>query len=135
MATALIALAPVFALVLLGFLMKVSPFPTSSVSPAAEKLTYYVLFPALLLHSLAAASLGGLAVLPAAAAMTTGVVIVVRPPTGSDGAERYPFAEYDDAAGPQTHWRPSTLLVSSISVVAAGSSSRKDSVWRPPGTR
>jgi predicted permease len=85
MATALIALAPVFALVLLGFLMKVSPFPTSSVSPAAEKLTYYVLFPALLFESLATARLEAATAGPMALALalatlgTAGLALTLKP--------------------------------------------------------
>jgi predicted permease len=76
MSASLTALAPIFFLIALGYLLRRIGVPGDGFWTGAEKLTYYLLFPALLLHSLAAASLGGLAVLPAAAALTTGVVTI-----------------------------------------------------------
>lgn len=55
----IIALWPVFALLLLGFLARRSGFPGEDFWQPAEKATYYVLFPALLVERLANAQLAG----------------------------------------------------------------------------
>jgi Predicted permeases len=55
----IIALWPVFALLLLGFLSRRSGFPGEGFWQPAEKATYYVLFPALLVERLANAQLAG----------------------------------------------------------------------------
>lgn len=52
------ALTPVLALILLGFLIKRSEFIPNSFWPSAEKLTYYLLMPATLIHSLAGKDIG-----------------------------------------------------------------------------
>jgi len=56
------ALAPIFALILLGLGLRRIGFPGDSFWPAAERLTYFVLFPALLTHRLALSRLGDYAV-------------------------------------------------------------------------
>lgn len=53
------ALWPVFALLLLGFWARRSDFPGEGFWQPAEKATYYVLFPALLIGRLSQAELGG----------------------------------------------------------------------------
>ncbi len=53
----LAALVPVFVLILLGHLMKRGGFPGDGFWEPAERLTYYVLFPALLVGNLARAPL------------------------------------------------------------------------------
>ena len=58
------ALGPVFALLLLGLGLRRSGFPGDEFWPAAERLTYFLLFPALLLHRLALARLDQYAVGP-----------------------------------------------------------------------
>lgn len=55
----IIALWPVFALLLLGFLARRSGFPGEGFWQPAEKATYYVLFPALLVERLANAQMAG----------------------------------------------------------------------------
>jgi predicted permease len=47
------ALAPIFALIGLGYLLYRYGFPSANFWPAAERLTYFVLFPALLFSTLA----------------------------------------------------------------------------------
>jgi hypothetical protein len=49
---------PLFALICLGFVMARSGFPEPGFWPAAERVNYYILFPALLVGSLGAAPLG-----------------------------------------------------------------------------
>lgn len=51
------ALAPVFALVISGYIMGRWFFPSSTFWPGAERLTYYVLFPVLLVVKISSASL------------------------------------------------------------------------------
>jgi len=51
------ALLPVFGVILAGFVMRIISFPGKDFWPPAERLTYFILFPALLFHSTATASL------------------------------------------------------------------------------
>ncbi len=60
------ALGPIFTLILLGLGLRRSGFPGDGFWPAAERLTYFILFPALLVHRLALARLGDYAVGPVA---------------------------------------------------------------------
>ncbi len=74
------ALGPVFLLVLLGIALKRLDFPGGDFWPLAERLTYYVFFPALLIHTLAvapftAAELGR--VFAAVAVMLIGVSLLL----------------------------------------------------------
>lgn len=54
-----LALVPVFALLMLGFFARRYGFPGEGFWAPAERLTYYLLFPALLISSLSQASLSG----------------------------------------------------------------------------
>ena len=60
------ALGPIFALILLGLSLRWFGFPGDGFWPAAERFTYFILFPALLVHRLALSRLGDYAVLPVA---------------------------------------------------------------------
>ncbi|WP_375740858.1 AEC family transporter [Pseudomonas boanensis] len=57
MTTLLYALWPLFALIVGGFLLRRWDFPGEAFWPAAERLNYFILFPALLFSSLATAPL------------------------------------------------------------------------------
>ncbi|MCM2320500.1 hypothetical protein SAMN05216201_112144 [Pseudomonas linyingensis] len=57
MSPLLLALWPLFALIVAGYLLRRSDFPGEAFWPGAERLNYFVLFPALLLSSLATAPL------------------------------------------------------------------------------
>ncbi len=57
MSTLLLALWPLFALIVAGYLLRRSDFPGEAFWPGAERLNYFLLFPALLLSSLARAPL------------------------------------------------------------------------------
>lgn len=57
MSPLLLALWPLFALIVAGYLLRRSDFPGEAFWPGAERLNYFVLFPALLLSSLASAPL------------------------------------------------------------------------------
>ena len=54
------ALIPIFLLILLGYLFKRIKFPSNDFWASADKLTYYVLMPSLLIYKLSTASLEGL---------------------------------------------------------------------------
>ena len=58
------ALGPVFLLILLGALLRRLEFPDAAFWPQAERLTYYVLFPAMLVYKLALAEVGDTPVAP-----------------------------------------------------------------------
>ncbi|WP_417720744.1 AEC family transporter [Salipiger sp.] len=53
----LITIWPIFALICLGFVLARSSFPSAEFWPAAERINYFLLFPALLVSSLARAPL------------------------------------------------------------------------------
>ena len=90
------ALAPIVALIALGHLIRARGWVDDAFWPGAERLTYYIFFPALLFSSLAKAHLGGLPVLAMAAVqggslltMAAGAVLasdrLIRPWLGLDG--------------------------------------------------
>lgn len=53
----LLALWPLFAMIVAGYAMRLRNFPSESFWPGAERINYFVLFPALLISSLALAPL------------------------------------------------------------------------------
>jgi malonate transporter and related proteins len=63
------ALLPVFALIALGFLLKAAVFRADHFWEPVEKITYYVLFPALLVLSMAQARVSGPVIVPLAAVL------------------------------------------------------------------
>jgi hypothetical protein len=67
------ALAPVFILIGLGWLLRARGFPGAAFWPAAERLVYFMLFPALLFLTTAAADLGELDLLPMAAPLIAAI--------------------------------------------------------------
>ncbi len=85
------ALVPVFLVIALGWGLRRRGFPGEAFWAPAERLTYFVLFPALLVHSLATAQLDGFSILPLAAALvatvllTTLILMGLRRRLGADG--------------------------------------------------
>jgi malonate transporter len=80
------ALLPVFALIALGFVLRAAVFRSDAFWEPVEKLTYYVLFPALLIVSMAQARVSGPVIVPLAAvlgavmvALFAQLAIVLRP--------------------------------------------------------
>jgi malonate transporter and related proteins len=86
------ALAPVFLLIALGWLLRARGFLAEAFWPAAERLVYYVLFPALLFLTTATSELAGFHILPVAAALvgailaTVALTLALRPWLGLDDA-------------------------------------------------
>ncbi len=72
----LLAILPVFLVIAVGVLAKRFGFPGAGFWAPAERLTYYLLFPALIVATLARAELGGLALGPMAAALIAGPLAV-----------------------------------------------------------
>ncbi|QGY39048.1 AEC family transporter [Pseudodesulfovibrio cashew] len=56
MSPVVLAIAPIFGLILLGFVLRRVEFPGVGFWPVSERLTYYVLFPALLISGLSGRS-------------------------------------------------------------------------------
>lgn len=85
------ALAPVFLLIGLGFALKRLKMVPDAFWAPAERLTFYLFFPALLVGNIAGAGTIGAEALPMAAALVIGVVFVagmvslLRPRLGLDG--------------------------------------------------
>jgi malonate transporter len=72
-ATAL-ALLPIFIPIVIGWLLQRFRFPGGDAWPALDRLAYFVLFPALLAHTLATADLSRLDATPLVAAVTASVM-------------------------------------------------------------
>ena len=85
------ALGPIFTLILLGLGLRRLGFPGEGFWPAVERFTYFLLFPALLVHRLALARLGEYAVGPVATIIVvqllamTALVYALRPWLKVDG--------------------------------------------------
>jgi predicted permease len=85
------ALGPIFAMILLGLGLRWLQFPGDGFWPSAERFTYFILFPALLVRQLALARLGDYAVGPVAVVIVllllamTAVVYGLRPWLKVDG--------------------------------------------------
>ncbi len=75
MEAALTALAPVFCIVLIGYSLRRLRFLDDGFWPHAEKVTYYVFFPALLFTSLSTASFNDYPALPMGGALVTGILV------------------------------------------------------------
>ncbi|MDP3816696.1 AEC family transporter [Pseudomonas sp.] len=71
----LLALWPLFALIVGGYLLRRQAFPNEAFWPGAERLNYFVLFPALLLSSLASAPLDNPALPRLALAVLLGLAL------------------------------------------------------------
>ncbi|OJX79508.1 AEC family transporter [Magnetospirillum sp. 64-120] len=71
------AIIPNFALILLGWVIRARRLLEPAFWPQAERLTYYLLFPALLVTNLAEAKLTGLPVPAIAAAQGLGIVAIL----------------------------------------------------------
>jgi malonate transporter and related proteins len=69
------ALAPIFLLIALGWLLRARGFPGDAFWPGAERLVYWVLFPPLLLLTTAGSDLTGLRTLPIALALVAAVLV------------------------------------------------------------
>ena len=67
------ALAPIFLLIALGWLLRARGFPGDAFWPGAERLVYWVLFPPLLLLTTAGSDLTGLRTLPIALALVAAI--------------------------------------------------------------
>lgn len=73
----LTSLIPVFLVIGLGFALKRRSFPGEEIWAPLDQLNYYVLFPALLLHTLANADLSSFDIWPMAGAMACGQLSMV----------------------------------------------------------
>ncbi|MDD3311086.1 AEC family transporter [Pseudodesulfovibrio sp.] len=83
MSVVFLAVAPIFALILLGFVLNRLDFPSVGFWPMSERLTYYVLFPALLISGLSgrtydASAFGLAAVLFGSICLVSGAMILLR---------------------------------------------------------
>lgn len=111
-------MAPVFALIALGYLLKARAVFSAAFWDGAERLTFYFLFPALLVVSIGGADVKGLAMLPMAAALAAatlivaGVLVWLRPRLAGRGLDGAQFASVLQGA-----IRPNTYVA--IAVLAA----------------
>ena len=90
MSPIILAVAPIFGLILLGFILRRIEFPGPGFWPVSERLTYYVLFPALLVSGLVGRnfdeSATGLAVvLLVSVCLVTAGLMLLKPMIGMDG--------------------------------------------------
>ncbi len=114
----LLALAPVFVVIALGLTAKRLRWVADAFWQPAERLTYYVLFPALLVTTTAAAEFAALPVMPVAAAMVASSValplllVLGRRPLG--------FAGPAFSSVIQGSIRPNTYIALAAAVALAG---------------
>ncbi|GAB6388618.1 AEC family transporter [Stutzerimonas marianensis] len=73
MTTLLLALWPLFALIVAGYALRLRAFPSEAFWPGAERINYFILFPALLFSSLATAPLDNPALPQLAGAVMLGL--------------------------------------------------------------
>lgn len=91
MLSAIEVLIPIFIVIAVGWLLKQRNFPGEAFWPLLDKLVYYIVFPALLVRSLARADLAELEVLPLLAAILgvifamVGIGLIARPLLGVTG--------------------------------------------------
>lgn len=76
MTALLLALWPLFTLIVAGYVLRRQGFPSEAFWPGAERLNYFILFPALLFNSLATAPLDNPALPRLAGAVLLGLVLV-----------------------------------------------------------
>lgn len=69
-------LLPVFGLIIIGTLLRRAEFPGDGFWPQLEQLTYYLLFPSLLLHTLATADVEVARIGPMALAVTASLISI-----------------------------------------------------------
>ena len=70
------SLAPVFLLIVLGYALRRKRFLSEGFWEGADRLTYFVLFPALIIHTLARADLANLAISGMALALAVPVLLI-----------------------------------------------------------
>lgn len=91
MTTIVLSLIPVFLLIVAGYVFKRTGWMPDAFWPAAERMTYFVFFPALLVQNTAKAHLAGIAIGPMAAALigplllVSAVAVLLRPWLSADG--------------------------------------------------
>lgn len=90
MSPIILAVAPIFGLIFLGFSLRRLEFPGPGFWPVSERLTYYVLFPALLISGLSGRSFddsatGLAAVLFIAVCLIAAILMAIRPLLRTDG--------------------------------------------------
>lgn len=91
MAAVLLGIAPVFGLILLGWVLRVSGAFPASAWPVIERLTYFVLFPCLLFGALARTTLDPATAIPVALALIVAIgmtavgMLALRPRLGLSG--------------------------------------------------
>ncbi len=84
-------IAPIFLIIVIGYGFKRTGFPGDGFWAPAERLSYFVLLPALIIHSLASADLGGLQIWPLASTILllsagmTLLAVVLKPILRIDG--------------------------------------------------
>lgn len=112
------AMIPVFALILIGHLIRRWQLVDDAFWPPAERLTYYVFFPALLIVSGAQANLGGDQVWPMALSLFAATFIValaavaLKPVLGLSDAS---FTSFYQGA-----FRPNTFIGVSVALLMSG---------------
>lgn len=113
------ALTPIFLLILLGSWFGRMGFPGESFWPMAEKITYYVFFPALLFNSLYKASFGELEAAPTA--LTVGLAMLLVSALVLANKKRLGLPDVSFSSFFQGSLRPNTYVGISAAFVLYGS--------------
>nr|WKN34714.1 AEC family transporter [Tunicatimonas sp. TK19036] len=125
------ALFPVFGVVVIGLVLKRLDFPGSSFWPYADRLTYFVLFPALLIEKLAQAELNRPELIPMTLVLLLTIIIIasviwlVKPFTGWSNAAYTSVLQgsirpntYVGLAGAAALFGPEGLAITAIAIAS-----------------
>ncbi len=113
MTTLLLALWPLFALIVAGYALRLRAFPSEAFWPGAERINYFILFPALLFSSLATAPLDNPALPQLAGAVMLGLgvawiaLLITKRLRGWSAARFGAITQGCCASTPTWAWRPS----------------------------
>lgn len=104
----LVAIGPVFAAICLGYILRRFHFPSDNFWPGAERITYYLLFPSLLINKLARADFSDsaaleLGLIATASALIVSVVLILL-------RTRLPFTEHEFGSVFQGSLRMNTYI-------------------------
>jgi predicted permease len=112
----LTSLIPVFLVIGLGFALRRRNFPGDEIWAPLDQLNYYILFPALLLHTLATADLRSLDIWPMAAALACGQLFIVALLIAGRRVYKIPGPEFSSVFQGAVRWNTFVALAAIASL-------------------
>lgn len=106
----LTSLIPVFLVIGLGFALRRRNFPGDAIWAPLDQLNYFILFPALLLYTLATADLSSFDIWPMAAALATGQLLIVVALIAGRSVYKIPGPEFSSVFQGSVRWNTFVAL-------------------------